>query len=547
MVEDCGDNMSYTNVWSDSTPLGSAAANTIDDIFRALKVDIEQRISDLHGITDFTTDPLKSQYIRAGYGTSTKGGYVRLTDDTGTLRWQAGIRDTAAAKDYVVHDIVAGVTRLTIDNTTGRVTVANDLTVSGGAVISTGGLAVNGGATTLASTLVVASTATFNANIVLTADGAEVSTTTAGVTTSRFKTDASGGLIAVDGNNPFRIITNNVDRLTVSGVGAVAISGTLNVTGSTTLGTANIVLVAAGASGITSTGPTAIAALSATTGTFTSTLVTGAAAAIGWSGASLLKNSSDGVIRLSNNAGTDFGRLQFGGTTSSFPAIARNGAAFQLRLADDSAYTNLTAATITATAFSGPLTGNVVGNVTGNASTATALATARNINGVAFDGTANITVAAASGTLTGATLAANVLASSLTSVGTLTSLAVGGSINASKIYGNSSAPSSSSLATGVTSITFGSGSNNMHGSIIITSDNAGGSIAAGTTLGVITYANAYTGTPTLLLYIPTAAVSGSTLGVGFLGASNTGFSIYLNFDKLRNGTTTTIYYHALGN
>jgi hypothetical protein len=64
-----------------------------------------------------------------------------------------------------------------------------------------------------------------------------------------------------------------------------------------------------------------------------------------------------------------------------------------------------------------------------NAATATALQTARTINGVAFDGTANITVpagAAAAGTLTGTTLASNVTASSLTSVGTLAGVTVGG-------------------------------------------------------------------------------------------------------------------------
>jgi len=65
-------------------------------------------------------------------------------------------------------------------------------------------------------------------------------------------------------------------------------------------------------------------------------------------------------------------------------------------------------ATIYADAFDGALTGN--------ASTATTLATARNINGVAFNGSTNITVAAAAGTLTGATLASGVTASSLTSV-----------------------------------------------------------------------------------------------------------------------------------
>jgi hypothetical protein len=63
-------------------------------------------------------------------------------------------------------------------------------------------------------------------------------------------------------------------------------------------------------------------------------------------------------------------------------------------------------------------------NTTGNAATATALQTARTINGTSFDGTANITVTAAAGTLTGSTLASGVTASSLTSVGTLSTLAV---------------------------------------------------------------------------------------------------------------------------
>jgi hypothetical protein len=54
---------------------------------------------------------------------------------------------------------------------------------------------------------------------------------------------------------------------------------------------------------------------------------------------------------------------------------------------------NFSGATITATTlFAGNLTGNVTGNLTGNADTATKLTTARNINGVAFDGTAAITV-----------------------------------------------------------------------------------------------------------------------------------------------------------
>lgn len=50
---------------------------------------------------------------------------------------------------------------------------------------------------------------------------------------------------------------------------------------------------------------------------------------------------------------------------------------------------NFSAGTVTA-ALAGNVTGNVTGDVTGNASTATALATARTIGGVSFNGTADI-------------------------------------------------------------------------------------------------------------------------------------------------------------
>lgn len=69
--------------------------------------------------------------------------------------------------------------------------------------------------------------------------------------------------------------------------------------------------------------------------------------------------------------------------------------------------------------------GTHTGSVVGNASTATALATARAINGVNFDGTAAITVTAAADTLSGSALAVGVTASSLTSLGTITALSAG--------------------------------------------------------------------------------------------------------------------------
>jgi hypothetical protein len=77
----------------------------------------------------------------------------------------------------------------------------------------------------------------------------------------------------------------------------------------------------------------------------------------------------------------------------------------------------------------GNVTGDVTGNVTGNAGTATTLQTPRNINGVSFNGSANITVTADANTLSGSTLASGVTGSSLTSVGTLASLTMGGTVS----------------------------------------------------------------------------------------------------------------------
>jgi len=89
------------------------------------------------------------------------------------------------------------------------------------------------------------------------------------------------------------------------------------------------------------------------------------AANYGWTGRAVFLSPSDGVIRLSNNLGTDFGRLQFGGVTSSFPAIKRNATALDFRLADDSAPCGIIAGDIAGTTTS----------VTGTSTTRNATAT----------------------------------------------------------------------------------------------------------------------------------------------------------------------------
>ena len=84
----------------------------------------------------------------------------------------------------------------------------------------------------------------------------------------------------------------------------------------------------------------------------------------------------------------------------------------------------------------------------GTATSAVKLTTARNINGVAFDGTKDITITstADAGTLTGTILNSTIIGSSLTSLGTIANLTTGAITNSGKlIVGASSAASASAV------------------------------------------------------------------------------------------------------
>ena len=106
-----------------------------------------------------------------------------------------------------------------------------------------------------------------------------------------------------------------------------------------------------------------------------------------------------------NNTSSDavdigfFGTYDTGGT-DKFAGLFRDANDGKFRLFKDSTDEPSTTVNTGATGYAvatlvanveGAVTGNVTGDVTGNADTATALATARNIGGVSFDGTANIT------------------------------------------------------------------------------------------------------------------------------------------------------------
>ena len=64
-----------------------------------------------------------------------------------------------------------------------------------------------------------------------------------------------------------------------------------------------------------------------------------------WGGRSVISSPADGNLLIQNDAQTSFGLLQFGNNTSSFPALKRNAAALEFRLADDSGSTSFVATT----------------------------------------------------------------------------------------------------------------------------------------------------------------------------------------------------------
>jgi hypothetical protein len=90
------------------------------------------------------------------------GGDVRFHDDTGTLRWLAGILGTAAATDYSIFDFISGLVRLKVD-AAGLVTCNNGLTVAAGVLTTLGGATMHTTSTALTNGAGVAAGTLLNA------------------------------------------------------------------------------------------------------------------------------------------------------------------------------------------------------------------------------------------------------------------------------------------------------------------------------------------------------------------------------------------------
>ena len=72
----------------------------------------------------------------------------------------------------------------------------------------------------------------------------------------------------------------------------------------------------------------------------------------GFTSRAKIYSPADGIVRLADAVGTDFNRLQFGGTSNLFPSLKRSGAALHARLANDSDYANFTCKVLSATEVS---------------------------------------------------------------------------------------------------------------------------------------------------------------------------------------------------
>jgi hypothetical protein len=159
---------------------------------------------------------------------------------------------------------------------------------------------------------------------------------------------SNGSAFASDAANFFWDDTNN--RL---GVGTNAPSATAHFKGSGTTSSTTSLLVqnSAGTAALTITDDrNATFGFGVTTG---GNIISGANVQAVSTGYFILQNRllisspSVGILKLGNNNDNDFNRLQFGGTTSSFPSIKRNGTAIDFRLADDSAFCGINAGATT--------------------------------------------------------------------------------------------------------------------------------------------------------------------------------------------------------
>ena len=178
------------------------------------------------------------------------------------------------------------------------------------------------------------------------------------------------------------------------------------------------------------------------------------------------------------------------------------------------------------------------------------LTTARNINGVSFNGSADITVTADANTLTGTTLKSTVVSSSLTSVGTLTSLTSSGLVrfNSDGVGASYNAVSNSVNIGGVLGVASNIYTN---GNIDIVAGSAyyigGNNVLNGTTLGSNIVNSSLTSVGTLTSLTSTGSVTANHT-TAFIAGDNAISNVALQIPRegairnLYNGAANNMYF-----
>ena len=335
----------------------------------------------------------------------------------------ANITVTADAGTLTGSTLASGVTAssLTSVGTLANLTVTNPIT---------GSVTGNAATATALQTARTINGTSFDgtANITVTADAGTLTGTTLNSSVVSSSLTSVGTLTSGTIGSGFTAIANSAlanSSVTVNGTAiALGASGTVTAAAGTLTGSTL-------ASGVTASSLTSV-------GTLTSLAVSGTTALNGQTYTWPSGGGSNGQVLTTNGSGTLSWTTVSGGgggtTTNSLTAGSYltggsfNGSA-AVTFAVDATDAN-TASKVVARDSSGNFSaGTITAALSGNATTAATLQTARNINGVSFNGSADITVTAAAGTLTGTTLASGVTASSLTSVGTLTALTMGGTVS----------------------------------------------------------------------------------------------------------------------
>ena len=333
--------------------------------------------------------------------------------------------------------VANGGTGLTVTPSNGQIDIGNGTGFTRAALTPSSGISITNGS----GSITIAASGITSANLSSTAGITNAQLANSKTTLGLTDLILGGTVTSVTGLSSLTS-TNLIGALTGNASTATKLAATKNINGVAFDGSADITVAAAANTLTGTTLASNITASSLTSvGTITSGVWSGTTIAVANGGTGLTATPTNGQLDIGNGTGfTRAALTQGSGITITNASGGITVAASGITSSNLSSTAGITNAQLanskttlgttdlilggtitTVTGLSSITSTNLIGALTGNASTATKLAATKNINGVAFDGSADITITAASNTLTGTTLASNVVSSSLTSVGTITS------------------------------------------------------------------------------------------------------------------------------